>query len=91
MKEINEYFYKVFDLVYKTKHSGLLEKPKKYTLNKNDKRILKKIYNVYKLYNCKISKEQFMEMVCDYSIAMNKDIITSGWQIAENTLRVLKK
>jgi hypothetical protein len=91
MEFINEYLFKVFNLIYLNKINGLIEPPRKFKLCKKDKRILNKIYRVYEVYKYKINKKTFYNIVVEYSIKMNTVVIKSGVEVAEQLEKIIKK
>lgn len=91
MKEINEYLFNVYNLIYLNHKSGLLERPKKFHLCKEDKKILNIIWRVYKIYRYSIGKKAFQNIVIDYSLSTKRNIIESGNEVAEEIQKIIKK
>lgn len=84
MKEINEYIYNVLNLVYTYQTKGLLQKPIEYKLNRHDKKILNKIYDVYHVYKHSITRKEFIKITINYSVSSGINIIRSGSEIANS-------
>ena len=89
MEELNRYIFSVFNLLKILREKGLLERPVKYKLNRYDKNILMKVYDLYKIHKLKLSKKQFNNLVIEYSLNTNKNIITSGIEVAVNIEKII--
>jgi hypothetical protein len=89
MKELNDYIFNVFNLIKNVKDNGLLERPKKYKLNRFDKNILINVYDLYKVYKLKITKKQFIDLVIEYSLNTNTNILKSGIEVGENIEKII--
>ena len=84
MKELNEYIFAVFNLMRQFHYmGGFNDQLKPYRINKQDKKTINTIYNVYKLYRKNITKRVFIKMIKDLSLTNGKSVITNGVDIAE--------
>lgn len=84
INDLNEYMYNILNLVFTYQTKGLLQKPLKYRINRNDKRILNKIYDVYKVYEHKITRKEFIKLTINYSVSSGINIIRSGQDVASS-------
>lgn len=90
MVKINQYVFSVFSFILKVQQNGLLEKANEYKLHKNDKKLLEVLYNTYEIYKLKITFNQFIGLVKQYSLDTNQDIIKSGDECAIELKKLIK-
>lgn len=83
MEQLNEYIFNVFDLILKSHQGGIICKPKEYKINKDDRIILKKIYDLHRIYRYGITRSKFNEMVVNYTLSTLTNTIKGGQEVAE--------
>ena len=90
MEKLNDYIWNVFNLINQSLNKGLIEKPKKYRLNKKDKKVLNNIYNLDKLYIKGITPKEFRQISINYSINTGENIITSGLKCSTELKKIIE-
>lgn len=78
MKVLNDYLFNVLKTIQMCQNKGLLKKPLKYKMNRNDKKVINNIYNIYTMYKYGINKKEFKEMCINYSVNSGINIIKSA-------------
>lgn len=80
---LDKYIYNVFNFINESQKKDMIKHPKKYIILKDDLKVLKKIYIVYNINKLSITFKEFVEIVKDYSISTEKNIIRSAMDIVE--------
>jgi len=89
MEDLNGYLYNVYNSMSLLNNNGFIKKVNYIKFNKYDKRVLNKIFSIYKIYKYKINKNIFYRMVGTYSILTNKNFIKSGIDISNYLEKIM--
>ena len=82
MIAINNYMITIFKMIHKVQVGGMLQRPLDLRITKQDKKTLRNIYKVYKIYRYKLSFRSFLRVTKDYSIRSGYNIIKAGNECA---------
>lgn len=81
MENLNKYIFNVYTTIHQLQVGGKLEKPIRFKMNRNDRRILLNAYNAFAIYKHKIKPNEFLMMVEAYHTSSCIDIILSGLEV----------
>lgn len=91
MEELNNYIYSVFLLIKQVHENGQIKRPYNRKINRNDRMIIRKIYDLYKIYQYGLTRKDFNKISIDYSINKNMNIISSAKEMAETLEKTINK
>lgn len=90
MEKVNEYVLMVFKMMIKLNNNGYIRKIRPVEICKQDRKVLNKIFTIYKIYNYQISKRIFRKMVVIHSIISKDNFIISGMKVADRLEKIMK-
>lgn len=83
MQPFNTHIHSILTLLDKTYSAGNIEKPVKMKIHRKDKKVLKQIYNIYKIYNYKLTLNDFKNVVIEYTVINDDELINGANHIAK--------